>query len=77
MPATPLHALHDAGQSLWLDYIDRTLVRSGELARRIQGDALTGMTSNPTIFDKAIREGEDCGIIYDHAGNDMGGWNIC
>jgi transaldolase len=57
MPATPLHALHDAGQSLWLDYIDRTLVRSGELAKRIQGDALTGMTSNPTIFEKALAQG--------------------
>ena len=52
-----LTALHAAGQSIWLDYIDRTLVRSGELARRIQGDALTGMTSNPTIFEKALAQG--------------------
>jgi transaldolase len=60
MPATPrnpLHALHAAGQSIWLDYIDRTLVRSGELARRIDADALTGMTSNPTIFEKALAQG--------------------
>ena len=53
-PATPLHALHDAGQSIWLDFIDRSLLRSGELARRIERDSLTGMTSNPTIFEKAI-----------------------
>jgi transaldolase len=57
MPSTPLHALHAAGQSIWLDYIDRTLVLSGELARRIGDDALTGMTSNPTIFEKALAQG--------------------
>ena len=57
MSATPLQALHQAGQSIWLDYIDRTLVRSGELARRIRDDALTGMTSNPTIFEKALAQG--------------------
>ena len=57
MPATPLHALNAAGQSIWLDYIDRTLVVSGELARRIGDDALTGMTSNPTIFEKALAQG--------------------
>jgi transaldolase len=52
-----LQQLHDAGQSIWLDFIDRTLLRSGELARRIERDALTGMTSNPTIFEKALAEG--------------------
>jgi transaldolase len=57
MPQTPLHALNAAGQSIWLDYIDRTLVQSGELARRIDADALTGMTSNPTIFEKALAQG--------------------
>jgi transaldolase len=56
MSKTPLHALHDAGQSIWLDYIDRSLVRSGELSRRIERDALSGMTSNPTIFEKALME---------------------
>lgn len=58
MARTPLHALHDAGQSIWLDYIDRPLVRSGELSRRIERDALTGMTSNPTIFEKALAESD-------------------
>jgi transaldolase len=56
MSKTRLHALHDAGQSIWLDFIDRSLVRSGELSRRIERDALTGMTSNPTIFEKALTE---------------------
>ncbi len=52
-----LHTLHAAGQAVWLDYIDRDLVRSGDLARRITDDALTGMTSNPTIFEKALARG--------------------
>jgi transaldolase len=56
--STRLHALHAAGQSLWLDYIDRAMLRNGDLARRIREDALTGMTSNPTIFEKALAEGE-------------------
>jgi transaldolase len=54
---TPLHALRDAGQAVWLDFIERTLVRSGDLQRRITDDALTGMTSNPTIFEKALAQG--------------------
>lgn len=52
-----LHDLHAAGQSLWLDYIDRTMLSNGDLERRIREDALTGMTSNPTIFEKALAEG--------------------
>jgi transaldolase len=52
-----LNKLHDAGVSIWLDYIDRSILRSGELARRVRDDALTGMTSNPTIFEKALAEG--------------------
>lgn len=52
-----LHRLSAAGQSIWLDFIDRTLLGSGSLARRIEEDALTGMTSNPTIFEKALAEG--------------------
>ncbi len=54
---TRLHTLHAAGQSLWLDYIDRSMLSNGDLARRIREDALTGMTSNPTIFEKALAEG--------------------
>jgi len=52
-----LHALHDVGTSAWLDYIDRPMLLDGGLARRIREDALTGMTSNPTIFEKALAEG--------------------
>lgn len=55
--STRLHTLHAAGQSLWLDYIDRVMLGNGDLARRIRDDALTGMTSNPTIFEKALAEG--------------------
>ena len=54
---SPLHQLHDAGQSIWLDYIDRSILKNGDLARRIKDDALTGMTSNPSIFEKALAEG--------------------
>ena len=49
-----LQQLHDVGQSIWLDSIDRRILNDGELDRRIRDDALTGMTSNPTIFQKAL-----------------------
>jgi transaldolase len=50
----PLVRLGELGQSPWYDYITRDLVASGELARLIREDGLRGMTSNPTIFEKAI-----------------------
>jgi transaldolase len=53
-----LHQLHSAGVSIWLDFIDRKILKNGDLARRIRDDALTGMTSNPTIFEKALAEGD-------------------
>jgi transaldolase len=56
-----LEALHQAGQSIWLDFIDRSMLRNGDLERRIREDSLTGMTSNPTIFEKALSEGS----LYD------------
>src|ERR1044072_8941768 len=49
------------GQSVWLDYIHRSLFKSGELKKLIDEDGLRGMTSNPTIFEKAIAHGG----IYD------------
>lgn len=55
--STRLHALHAAGQSLWLDFIDRTMLFNGDLKRRIAEDELTGITSNPSIFEKALAEG--------------------
>ena len=57
MPHSRLHTLHAAGQSVWLDYIDRTILSDGALTRQIADDALTGMTSNPTIFEKALATG--------------------
>lgn len=53
----PLARLYDAGQSVWLDYIDRSMLRDGTLERLIRDDGLVGMTSNPTIFEKALAEG--------------------
>ena len=52
--SNPLVRLGQLGQSLWYDYITRDLMASGELARLIAADGLRGMTSNPTIFEKAI-----------------------
>lgn len=52
-------ALHDAGQSLWLDNITRALLDQGTLAHYIADLSITGLTSNPTIFDHAIRHGPD------------------
>jgi transaldolase len=57
MASNKLQQLHDLGQSIWLDSIDRTMIQNGELERRIRDDALTGMTSNPTIFQKALASG--------------------
>ena len=54
MAKNTLQDLHDVGQSIWLDSIDRRILQDGELDRRIRDDALTGMTSNPTIFQKAL-----------------------
>src|SRR6267143_4492985 len=50
----PLIQLQNFGQSIWLDYIRRDLLKSGELQRLITEDGLRGMTSNPAIFEKAI-----------------------
>lgn len=52
-------ALHDQGQSIWLDNITRDLLESGTLARYIDELSVTGLTSNPTIFDHAIKGSSD------------------
>ena len=57
MPESRLHQLDALGQSVWSDYLSRTLLHSGGLARLMEEDAVTGVTSNPTIFQKAIAEG--------------------
>lgn len=58
-----LRTLHDAGQSIWLDFLRRGLITDGGLARLIREDGVTGVTSNPTIFAKAIGGSGD----YDEA----------
>ena len=55
----PLKKLAALGQSIWLDYIRRNLIVSGELGRLIEEDGLRGMTSNPSIFEKAIAGSHD------------------
>ena len=54
-----LAKLADEGQSIWLDNIDRAMLHNGDLEKRIAEESLTGMTSNPTIFEKALAEGSE------------------
>jgi len=63
----PLKKLEALGQSIWLDYIRRDLISSGDLRRLIEQDGLRGMTSNPSIFEKAIAESH----IYEQVIHDM------
>ncbi len=58
MNQNPLVELHKYGQSFWLDNINRPLITSGELKRLVDEDGLRGVTSNPTIFEKAITESD-------------------
>ncbi len=58
MPKSPLHTLADHGQSVWCDNLSRELLESGELARLVREDAVVGVTSNPTIFQKALAAGD-------------------
>ena len=59
MAKNPLWELYEAGTSVWLDNMRRSYVTSGELRRMIEEDAVVGMTSNPTIFEKAIGGSSD------------------
>ncbi len=59
MKDNPLQQLGTLGQSIWLDYIRRDLIANGELRHLIEDDGLRGMTSNPSIFEKAIAESHD------------------
>ena len=58
MAKSHLHELVERGQSVWFDTLSRDLVHTGGLARMMDEDAVTGVTSNPTIFQKALSEGE-------------------
>src|SRR5690349_12602566 len=71
-----LQALHDVGTSLWLDYIDRTMLHNGDLERRIREDALSGMTSNPTIFEKALAEGSAYDSTITSAPDGLTPWQL-
>jgi transaldolase len=57
MAKSRLHELAARGQSIWFDTLSRDLVHSGELKRMMEEDAVTGVTSNPTIFQKALSSG--------------------
>ena len=57
--ANPLRTLNEYGQSVWLDFVSRDLLKSGGLAKLIAEDGLRGVTSNPSIFEKAIGHGDD------------------
>jgi transaldolase/glucose-6-phosphate isomerase len=55
----PLKELNEYGQSVWLDFVSRDLLKSGQLKQLIADDGLRGVTSNPSIFEKAIGHGDD------------------
>jgi transaldolase len=57
MAKSNLHKLSEAGVSVWIDYLSRDLIQEGELERMMREDAVVGVTSNPTIFQKAISSG--------------------
>lgn len=59
----PLQRLSDAGQSVWLDFLNRRILENGDLRRLVEKDGLGGVTSNPAIFEKAIADGD----AYDDA----------
>src|SRR6059036_3693207 len=58
MAKSRLHELGEHGQAVWFDTLSRDLVHSGELKRMMDEDAVTGVTSNPTIFQKALSTGD-------------------
>ncbi|HVA64977.1 MAG TPA: transaldolase family protein, partial [Terriglobales bacterium] len=62
----PLQRLHEFGQSFWYDNIRRELLRNGELARMVREDGLRGLTSNPTIFAKALAAGSEYDTAIRH-----------
>ena len=57
--STPITELQALGQSVWMDYMSRKFVQNGDLRRLIEEDDLRGVTSNPTIFEKAIGHSAD------------------
>jgi transaldolase/glucose-6-phosphate isomerase len=71
----PLKQLGEFGQSVWLDFLSREMLRSGELKVLVERDGLKGMTSNPSIFQKAVAHGVDYDADikrFAEAGEDVG-----
>ena len=58
MPESNLHKLSALGQSVWIDFLSREMLQTGKLERMMREDAVVGVTSNPTIFQKAISQGD-------------------
>src|SRR3954466_6797093 len=58
MSKTPLEQLSEKGQSVWVDALSREMIESGDLERLIREDSVVGVTSNPTIFQKAMASGD-------------------
>ena len=56
--ASRVRKLHDFGQAPWLDFVDRRFLKEGGLQRLVEEDGVTGVTSNPSIFEKAIAHGD-------------------
>jgi transaldolase/glucose-6-phosphate isomerase len=71
----PLISLHEHGQSIWLDYLSRRLILSGGLKKLIDEDGLKGVTSNPSIFNKAIAGGSDYDASLREA-EEHGDWDV-
>jgi transaldolase len=59
-----IKALSDAGQSIWLDYMQRSLITKGQLQKLIDNDGIRGLTSNPTIFQKAVEGSQDYDDLF-------------
>ncbi|MEA2422462.1 MAG: transaldolase [Thermoleophilaceae bacterium] len=58
MSKSPLHEVSDLGQSVWIDSLSREMIESGELERLLKEDAVVGVTTNPSIFQKALSSGD-------------------
>ena len=72
MTDSRLHQVAQLGQSAWIDFLSRELVRSGELERMVAADAIAGVTSNPTIFQQALATGD----LYDEQLSELAGSSI-
>src|ERR1700712_646028 len=68
METNKVKQIHDLGQSIWLDFIDRNIISSGKLKKLIDEDGIRGVTSNPAIFEKAITSSSD----YDEQIRELG-----